>query len=107
MIVIGYAAVNRTYSRTLGFVMKPFTFSTFARNYIIYIIGYWCVWLFGINFTPIRQNHPAPQACAVFIPPVISTLINSCIWTLRLTCPTVYTFIGYYDCHSLFYILNV
>src|SRR5690554_17615 len=103
MIIVRHTTINRTHSSTLWLFMEPHALCTFVCYYKIYFIAYWFLCLIGIHaFTIWKDNIPL-KVSSIGITPIIGSFINGIVWALRLTSTTIYAFICYYNCHSLYF----
>src|SRR5690606_1314961 len=102
VIGIGNTTVYRTNGGTLRFVVEAFAFGTFIGNYIVVLITYRFLSVVGIHLFTVGQDHIPAKVGTIGIAPVIGTFIDGCVWTFRFAGTTVYTFVCYNNCHSLY-----
>lgn len=100
-------AIYRTNRRTLWFFMKSLAFSTFIRYDKINFVGNRLLFFIHRHNPAVFQRIFTTNIGTIFDRPLNAAFINSIIRAFRLTCPTIYTFIGYSDCHLLYFCTNI
>jgi hypothetical protein len=97
---IGYAAIYRTNSGTLGFFMKTGAFGAFVWNNIIYFAAHWGEFFIYIYGFATGHFKSAQNAGSLRNGPFHSCFVNGIIGTFGLTGSAVNTFFGDNNCHE-------
>jgi hypothetical protein len=97
---VGYATVNRTYRRTLGFFMETLAFGTFIGSNIVGVNADGLKTLFGIHYGAVHQGKIAFYSGSVNNSPFHATLINGIVGAFGLTGAAIDTFFCYFNGHT-------
>jgi len=100
------AAINRTDSGTLGFVMKTNTLSAFRVGDLVDVHAARIVFNLSINSTHCRVLTLPFESGAFSKFPAGTAFINGVVWTFWLTCTAVDAFVRNHYGHILFLLLG-
>lgn len=100
MIHIVDAAVYRTNSGTLRFIVEANAFCALIGDDIIYIECFWCLGRFSIQVASGKCCNVAPKGSTITKTPFITAFVYGVVGTFGLTSPAINTFIGNFNRHD-------